>query len=867
LAGRQSLRNFSGARGVVEAAAGSLSPRGHHTGSRGGRVPHRAPQLRLPAALRRALSRLAVALAVLALGAGPLALSANAVGGLTMNARLLLQGHARAGSWAAVEVDLQNDGPGITGELRMDGGSQANARYAIAVSLPTNSRQTYVLHVQPPAFGRTVKVDLVSGDQIVDSVSVAYLVHDATQLVVGVLAERPQALISQIDLPPNAMGAAAAIVPLTVADLPERAEGWAVLDRLIWQDVDSNQLKGEQLKALRQWLAGGGRLVIVGGSAGIGTLSAFPDDLLPYRPTATLDLDPASLISLLGPLPTGAGELPAMAGALTRGRALATSGDRAVAAELQFGSGRVTLLGFDPTTRWLAESKSIDTMWRAALPGRSSDGAQLLDDSQLVQSVYQLPSLALPPTSGLLILIGAYILIIGPINYFVLKRMDRRELAWITMPLLVLAFTAASFGYGFLLRGTDVVVNEVAIVRGAPNATEATAQVYFGVFSPTRATYQVAVPQGALLASPINGDPFGQGAGTLDIVQGTGPERPSMVRNLAVGTSSLRVVRAELPVAAPRMKAELTLENNSLTGTFENDSDEKLENVAIVLGSAAASLGDVDPHATVTVSLPVRDNPFGAPLADQIVGSSFEASSEAGVRRTIRYGMINQLTYDPTGQLNGSSLSVDQAVILAFGRSNLLDVQLGAQEPRRTANVLYYVPVGIGIHGPVTFSSDLLRSTIVDSDGQLFSKDRFFLNMGLGSATMSYKPIPFDGTFTVSQIRIALGQNANLAPGGGAEIAPLPTIPVACTDAAHSVPAGCQAPRNDFLPEVEVFDRSGEGAWVRLPRLSAEVGYTLAEPARYVDPASGQLLVRFLNEAAESDVNFSFQVALVGDVQ
>jgi len=831
-------------------------------------VPHRAPRLRLPAAGRHVSRRLIVLLAVVGLGAGPFALTSNAAGSLTMNARLLLQGHARAGSWAAIQVDLQNDGPTIQGELRMDGGSQSSARYAMAVDLPTGSRQSYLLHVQPPAFGRSVKVNLVSGDQTLDSVSVAYLVHDATQLVVGVVAERPQGLISQIELPPNTMGAQAAIVPLAVADLPERAEGWAVLDRLVWQDVDSNHLTSLQLTAMRNWLAGGGRLVIVGGSAGIGTLSAFPDDVLPYRPSATLDLDPASLVSLIGPLPAGAAEMPAMAGALAHGRPLATSGDRVTAAEMTYGSGRVTLLGFDPTTRWLAESKSVAALWRAALPARSTDGAQLLDDSQLVQSVYQLPSLALPPTSGLLVLIGAYIVIIGPINYFVLKRLDRRELAWVTMPLLVLAFTAASFGYGFFLRGTDVVVNEVAIVRGAPDATEARAQVYFGVFSPTRATYQVSVPQGALLAAPINGDPFGQGTSTLDIVQGTGAERPSMVRNLSVGTSSLRVVRAELPIEGPRMRATLTLEDNTLKGTFENASDEKLESVAVVLGSAVATLGDVDPHQTVNVSLPVRDNPFGAALADQIVGSSFDQASEAGVRRTIRYGMINQLTYDPTGMFSGGTLSADQAVILAFGQRNLLDVRLGSEQPRRSANVLYYVPVGLTIHGPVTFSSELLRSTVVQGDN-LFGKDRFFINMGIGQTTLSYTPIPFEGTFTASEIRLALGNGGNPVLLGGKALEPLPSIPVACTDVGNTTPEGCVAPRNDFLPEVEVFDRTGSGAWVRLPRLTAEQSYSLAEPGRYVDPATGQMLVRFVNEQIDqgASVGFSFQLALLGDVQ
>lgn len=834
-------------------------------------MPHRPPGHRptgddLPRG-RRLVLRLGALIAVAAIVLGPLALTGVGAEGLTMSARILLQGHARAGSWAAIEVALQNDGPSIEGELRMDGGAQGNARYAMAVKLPTGSRQTYVLHAQPPGFGRNVKVDLVAGDQVVDSASVAYLVHDSTQLVVGVLAERPAGIVAQIALPVNAIGAAPAIVPLTIADLPERAEGWAVLDRLVWQDVDSNQLSSAQLESLRRWLAAGGRLIIVGGSAGIGTLSAFPDDILPFRPTATLDLDPAVLTDLIGPLPQDATDLLAMGGALARGRALATSGDRVVAADLGYGNGRITILGFDPTTAWLAESPNVDSLWRGLLPERTSDGSALVDDSQLVQAVYQLPSLALPPTSGLLVIIGAYILVIGPLNYLILRRLDRRELAWITMPVLVLGFSVAAFAYGAFLRGTDVVVNEVAIVRGAPDATEATAQVYFGIFSPTRSTYQVQVPQGALLASPIVGDPFGQSASILDILQGTGAEEPSAVRNLSVGTGSFRVVRAQLPVTAPRMRATLELADGILTGTFENASDQALEGVAVVLGSSVQVLGDVAAHATVQVRLPIQANPFGSSLAEQVVGVSFDNTSEEGVRRSTRFSMVQQLTYDPMGSFGGS-LSADRAVILAFGRNEVLDLDVGGQEPRRNGNVLYYVPVGIDIEGAITFSADLLRPTVIEADAQFFSKDRAFLSMGFGQATLAYRPIPFEGTFNVREIRLSLGTGGGIAvPPGGKAIEPLPSAPVGCTDSNNTTPEGCVAPRDDFLPELEVFDRTGDGTWLRLPRLAGDAPYTLANPARYVDPATGQMLVRFVNESPELTTSFGFQLALVGTVE
>ena len=144
---------------------------------------HRALHRRVP----RIAMRLGAVVGVALLALGPLALAGAAAGPLTMDARILMQGHARTGSWAAIHVDLQNDGPEIQGELRMEGGSQGNARFAMAVRLPTGSRQTYILHAQPPAFGRNVEVDLVSGEQVIESVTVAYLVHDATQLVVGVL--------------------------------------------------------------------------------------------------------------------------------------------------------------------------------------------------------------------------------------------------------------------------------------------------------------------------------------------------------------------------------------------------------------------------------------------------------------------------------------------------------------------------------------------------------------------------------------------------------------------------------------------------------------------------------------------------------
>ena len=173
---------------------------------------------------------------------------------------------------------------------------------------------------------------------------------------------------------------------------------------------------------MRGWVAGGGRLVIVGGTAGPSSLSAFPDVILPYRPTATTDVDPGvARRPARRAARRRAGDLPALSGELAGGRALASVGDRVVAAERAVRQRRRDDRRLRPDRRLDRRDRAGEGLWRRLLPPRSSGGPVIGDDSQIVSAASQLPSLALPPIGGLIALLGAYILLIGPINYLVLQ--------------------------------------------------------------------------------------------------------------------------------------------------------------------------------------------------------------------------------------------------------------------------------------------------------------------------------------------------------------------------------------------------------------------------------------------------------------
>jgi len=809
------------------------------------------------------LGRVMLAAALLStVGASP-AVAVESPAGLTMEANVLLDGHARVGSWMAIDIHLANVGPAISGELRLAGGAQGRTRFGTRVDLPTQSDKTYRLYAQPPGFGREIAIDLVDGDRTVATTKAAFSVHEATQLVVGIVAEQPGDIVGDLDLLPNQNSVAPLTVALNVEDLPARVEAWGLLDRLVWQDTDSARLTAEQIDALRGWVAGGGRLVVVGGTSGPASLTAFPDILLPYRPTATTDVEPGALGALLGEVPDAATALPALTGELTAGRALATAGDRTVAAERPYGSGSVTIVGFDPTSSWIAGTSMAEGMWRRLLPARTSGGPILGDDSQIVSAASQLPTLALPPIGGLIALLGAYILLIGPINYLVLRRLDRREWAWVTMPVLIVAFAAGAYGFGSLLRGSDLIVNEVAIVRGSPGATEGTAQIYLGVFSPSRGTYQLRVPGGALLSSPTNGDFLGGNGttATLDVLQGD----PAQVRDLGVGFGSLRTVRAETAVSVPLVQAQLRLEDGRLKGTVTNASNEVLSKPAVVLGGTVAKLSDLAPGASETIDVALQPAQMGQQLSDKIVGPVFFGEQgqfgDDATRMYARHTIVDQLTFDPNMGFTGQ-LPSDGPVVLAWADRELLTVEIEGAVPRRTGNVLWFLPTELEISGTTTFRNDLLRSTVVSSDAAFFSKDPFNISFGRGSAELSYRPIAFDGTIDATQLAIGLNFGDPGFMVDPKPIEPLPAIPEPCGDGGVE---GCQMPNFDGLPEVELYDLTA-ASWKRLPHLEAGARYAVAEPARYVDRATGTVLVRLVNENSDG-VGFSMDLSITGELR
>ena len=165
----------------------------------------------------------------------------------TMEARILLDGHARVGSWMAIEVHLKNDGPAVGGELRLAGGARARpgsgrawtcrrSRTRRSSCTPSRRRSAASSRSRSSSDGKVVaRPRRRSRSTTRPSSSSASSPND------------PRTSSAASTCCPTRTRSRRWSSPLTPEDLPERVEAWGALDRLVWQDVDSNRLTPAQL--------------------------------------------------------------------------------------------------------------------------------------------------------------------------------------------------------------------------------------------------------------------------------------------------------------------------------------------------------------------------------------------------------------------------------------------------------------------------------------------------------------------------------------------------------------------------------------------------------------------------------------------
>lgn len=596
-----------------------------------------------------------------------------------MTVKAAFSGTFKYGEWLPIQVEIENSGGDVEAVVRVRvENSSGSIIFAAPVSLPSGAHKVVPLYVLPNNFSRVLDVQLASAEKLLVSQQVAVRPQPNISYFVGFLSAQRGALslVNGVTLPGQER--AKVLVDIALDEMPERLEGLSAFNTLVINDVDTSKMTTAQAAALQSWVEQGGRLVIGGGPGAQRAFAGLPQALQPVQLQGTQEVQAGDLADLVRFAETDPLRVPgpfvlAMAKA-NGGRMLAGKESLPLIVERSVNKGTVDFVALDVSAAPFEGWSGTQAFWSvlispgAAYPdGMPPDASprQMRNDS-FYGTLSNIPSLDLPSIKWLSILLGLYILLVGPVNYLVLRHSRRMHLAWVTIPVITAVFTGGAFGIGYSMRGSDLILNKIALVE-IQKEGPALVTSYVGLFSPRQQSYEIEVQASSLL-SPAQFGYVGQQGPAMPGVSG-GPEmtfiqgRPALVQGLSVNQWSMQSFEAEdtWPEFG-RISGNLSMVNETLTGTIKNDTSHLLKDVVVVVNQRFQRLGDLTPGQEAKVDLGLSDmnrDRMGPNLTFMLYMEPFK-NTNGQVPRDIMLKtniLDNALVSVPWGKLSSSTMT------------------------------------------------------------------------------------------------------------------------------------------------------------------------------------------------------------------
>ncbi len=621
-------------------------------------------------------------------------------------------GIVREGSWFPLACEIKNDGPSFKGEIEVGSGTYSKEPQVqrVPIELPTGTLKRVFIPVFLGSRGYSAW-DL----RLLDERGHVRAEHlgerpnrsiSADTPLLGAMARTPGGVPVFRPLLSASQSAASDLQPLSALlrpsifpDNPLVLEGLA---SIYLNSSQASEIKVPQVDALYAWLNAGGHLIV--GVEQLSDINSTPwlKGLFPCELKEMRTLKPARELEawLASPsgLPSGrlratimstrsrgrpgarvegsaaftgleqdlafaGAEVLVAAGTVVDGQTVLSCQEVPLMVTATRGRGRVTALLFSPEREPFRSWKNLPTFWTklAEVPadwyatgpqqqvyyggGTSTDGifGAMLDSRQ----VHKLP------VEWLLVLLIVYLVVIGPLDQYWLKRIHRPMLTWITFPCYVVLFSLLIYFIGYKLRAGESEWNELHLVDVllAGDHAEFRGRTYATIYSPSNQRYILESQQ---KYATLRGEFAGMAAG------GASDERINLLHKgdsfkaevfVPVWISKLYVSdwwqTAEVPLSI-----SVTTTPAGWTVSVANQTDQKLANAQIAIEDRLFALGDVRAGESKSFNV-ARERGRGLLEFLSGYGSQFAGAAHSRGRAfaSTEAGRINDL---PTGSIAAS---------------------------------------------------------------------------------------------------------------------------------------------------------------------------------------------------------------------
>lgn len=298
----------------------------------------------------------------------------------------------------------------------------------------------------------------------------------------------------------------------------------------------------------------------------------------------------------------------------------------------------------------------------------------------------------------IVVVFGLYILLLGPVLYYFLKRKDKREYAWWIIPAFALVVSVALFLVGAKDRLVQPQIQQMAVVKISDIASEQ----YFAqsLLSNRGGDYQFNLTNDMKVAS-YGGQSFGLRNfqnGRWGYVKQQQDHKTLTLKNVPYWDVESFVGSGAIDIG--KLDVQLVNENSTATGTIRNDLMIDLKDVQIWTGLQFINIGDIKQGETKQVNEKLASSllvpntlPIDLAYYDRPTPKTIDE-----VRKGRLLGLANTLVMD------------DQSpVIIGYSNTAEIGAQFaGKAKTQSTVLVVQPFTASVNFSDDVTINGDLM---------------------------------------------------------------------------------------------------------------------------------------------------------------
>ncbi|WP_160686311.1 hypothetical protein [Clostridium sp. C2-6-12] len=520
---------------------------------------------------------------------------------ITMKATYGIQGNFKGSTSIPVNIEVENKGDKIAGELEVRVPASAPNTYDAFVSevnIGANEKRTITIPINLPDNALKLKVVLKEGENIIkeNNVLVSNGRVNEADLFMGVMTDDFNGItirtldFTSLNNSNNKMKERinkTISVPLELDSLVKSSKNISSLDAIVINNYNTSNLKKDQYENLSSWVESGGTLVIGSGENTAKTIGNLDKEFFNINYNGTKDINGYTLAKLN----------------IKNAEIKLQEGEEPLIYSMHKGQGKVYVAAFDLANKNIAAKDEVMNTWKESLGNDFASRFSIPHSyrNQYVPHGIEELSNNVPYKDnfniGLLVITFlSYALIVGIIIYIVMKKLNKREWLWGIIPAIAIIFSLTLYTLGINTRIKDVVLNQVNIVTSDKNGSS---QVlgYAGIGSKYKNDLTVQEPTGTNLKNYTN-DYYRENADTNNFTK-LGTKTVYRQNNSYFEfkqLAALSMKKFEITGhkdMIPTIDANLNYNSQKLSGKIKNTLGYDIKDLLVVSYNSVWELGEI----------------------------------------------------------------------------------------------------------------------------------------------------------------------------------------------------------------------------------------------------------------------------------